>query len=103
MGATLRRHRLRIALALAVALLMGAGCSQSYLGRVQLRDSQVAGCYRAVADRTDDVSRDADIGRLAQVAGVAVSAGPRSAQAAARRRVRCEAEYPSPSLWPWKG
>lgn len=102
----------------AVLVLSALVFAQSYQGRMELRDAQVAGCERARADRIEGMTRDRDLADFAASAAHARRAtgqphvadrydliAERSIARIARTRVRivdCARAYPAPSPLPFR-
>ena len=106
---------------LAVMLLLGALGSQSYLGRVHIRQDAVRGCIRSTLDRHVNARgwRIAQQARFASYelggAGavndlrasvrydvIATSLESRTRPTPAGRAAFCDRAFPAPSIVPWK-
>ncbi len=99
-----RQQRISFALSLAAILLVAAFATHSYNQRTDIRDAQVAGCARAVADRLADVERDEEIATLGSDNPQIRTARIRTRIAEVRERlVSCADSYPAPSPVPFVG
>ena len=99
-GCRVFRARTHACLALAMVLLVAAFWWQGHPAAQQVRDAQVQGCLRVIADRQDAIERDTDISDLAfGTPHVEQRAEDRIRRLEPRARIRCESEFPEPSLW----
>lgn len=106
---------------IAVLMLLAALGSQSYYGRVHIRDNEFRGCLRATLDRHVNargwrIAQHArwnayllggptarnDLAASLKYAGLAASLESRTHPTPDGRVAYCHQAYPRPSIVPWK-